>query len=60
MVYDKDRDSESFELQIVARLTLRKILNNTICDSPSGEVAFFTKYDSKIQKGSKGYKPTLK
>jgi len=40
-VYDENRDSESFELQIVTRLSLRKRLNNTICDSPLLKVAFY-------------------
>jgi hypothetical protein len=40
-VYDENRRSGSLELQIVARLSLRKILNNTICDSLSLGVAFY-------------------
>ena len=40
-MYDENRGSESFELQIVTRLSLRKILNNTICDSPLLGVAFY-------------------
>jgi len=40
-VHDENRSSESFELQIVARLSLRKRLNNTICDSPLLGVTFY-------------------
>jgi hypothetical protein len=40
-VYNENRGSESLELQIVARLSLRGILNNTICDSPLLRVAFY-------------------
>ena len=40
-MYNENRDSESFELQIVARLSLRKRSNNTICDSPLLGVAFY-------------------
>ena len=40
-MYNKNRGFGSLELQIVARLSLRKILNNTICDSPSLGVAFY-------------------
>ena len=40
-MYDENRSSESLELQIVTRLSLKKILNNTICDSPLLGVAFY-------------------
>ncbi|MFH1582460.1 MAG: hypothetical protein ABIA08_01740 [bacterium] len=40
-MYDEDRSFESFDLQIVTRLSLSKILNNTICDSPLLGVAFY-------------------
>ena len=39
-MYDENRDSESFGLQIVFRLSLRKILHNAICNSPLLGVAF--------------------
>ena len=41
-MYNKNRRFESFELQIVTRLSLGKILNNTICDSPLLGVAFYS------------------
>ena len=40
-MYNRNRDSESFGLQIVARLSLRKILNNTICGSPLLGIIFY-------------------
>jgi len=40
MVYDENRDSESFELQIVTRLSLRKRLKNAFCNSPLLGVVF--------------------
>jgi len=40
-VYYKNRDFESFWLQIVTRLSSRKIFNNTICNSLSPGVAFY-------------------
>jgi len=42
-VYDENRDFESLRLQIVARLSLKEILNNTICDSPLLRVTFYLK-----------------
>ena len=40
-MYNENRGFENFKLQIVARLALRKILNNTICNSLSLRVAFY-------------------
>lgn len=40
-MYNRNRDSESFGLQIVARLSLREILNNTICGSPLLGIVFY-------------------
>ncbi|KPJ57043.1 hypothetical protein AMJ49_02695 [Parcubacteria bacterium DG_74_2] len=42
-MYDENRDFESLRLQIVARLSLKEILNNTICDSPLLRVTFYLK-----------------
>jgi hypothetical protein len=60
-VYDKSRDSEGFELQIVTRLSLRKILNNTICDSPLlGVVFYLQNMIPRFKKVQKVLNPHLK
>ena len=40
-MYNRNRDSESFGLQIVASLSLREIFNNTIYGSPLLGIVFY-------------------